>query len=108
MWPAFDAYDLRLTFADGTAWAVDVKDWASPSLLGARTRAFAAAPPHDRALIVIPAYRLRRREDYKRAFLHALEPGLRRLVEICTDADLVKQARRQARRVAEATENGGR
>ena len=35
MWPAFDAYDLRLTFADGTAWAIDVKDWASPSLLGA-------------------------------------------------------------------------
>lgn len=108
MWPAFDAYDLRLTFADGTAWAIDVKDWASPSLLGARTRAFAAAPPHDRALIVIPAYRLRRREDYKRAFGHALDPGLRRHVEICTDADLVKQARRQARRAAEATENGGR
>ena len=85
-----------------------MKDWASPSLLGARTRAFAAAPPHDRALIVIPAYRLRRREDYKRAFEHALDPGLRRLVEICTDADLVKQARRQARRAAEATENGGR
>lgn len=108
MWPAFDAYDLRLTFADGTAWAIDVKDWASPSLLGARTRAFAVAPPHDRALIVIPAYRLRRREDYKRAFAHALDPGLRRLVEICTDADLVKQARRQARRAAAATENGGR
>lgn len=108
LWPAFDAYDLRLTFADGTVWAIDVKDWASPSLLGARTRPFAAEPPHDRALIVIPAYRLRRREDYKRAFEHALDPGLRRLVEICTDADLVKQARRQARRAAEATENGGR
>lgn len=108
LWPTFDAYDLRITFADGTAWAIDVKDWASPSLLGGRTRAFAAAPPHDRALIVIPAYRLRRREDYKRAFEHALDPGLRRLVEICTDADLVRQARRQARRAAEATENGGR
>jgi hypothetical protein len=105
MWPSFDAYDLRLTFADGTAWAVDVKDWASPSLLGARTRAFAGAPAHDRALIVIPAYRLRRREDYKRAFEHALDPGLRRHIEICTDAHMVKRARREARRIAE---NGGR
>jgi hypothetical protein len=105
MWPEFDAYDLRLTFADGTAWAVDVKDWASPSLLGVRTRAFADAPAHDRALIVIPAYRLRRREDYKRAFEHALDPGLRRHIEICTDADMVKRARREARRIAE---NGGR
>jgi hypothetical protein len=108
MWPAFDAYDLRLTFADGTAWAIDVKDWASPSLLGARTRAFAGGPPHDRALIVIPAYRFRRREDYARAFRHALDPDLRRHIEICTDADLVKQARREARRVAEATQNEGR
>jgi hypothetical protein len=108
MWPAFDAYDLRLTFADGTAWAIDVKDWASPSLLGARTRAFSGGPPHDRALIVIPAYRFRRREDYARAFRHALEPGLRRHIDICTDADLVKQARREARRAAESVENGGR
>jgi hypothetical protein len=105
MWPAFDTYDLRLTFADGTAWAIDVKDWASPSLLGARTRPFADAPPHDRALIVIPAYRFRRREDYARAFRHALAPGLQRHIEICTDADLVKRARREARRIAE---NGGR
>jgi hypothetical protein len=108
MWPAFDAYDLRLAFADGTAWAIDVKDWASPSLLGARTRAFAGGPPHDRALIVIPAYRFRRREDYARAFQHALDPGFKRHIEICTDADLVKQARREARRIAEAAQSGGR
>ena len=31
MWPLFDAYDLRLPFPDGTAWAIDVKDWARPS-----------------------------------------------------------------------------
>jgi restriction endonuclease in pPIWI_RE module len=108
MWPAFDAYDLRLTFADGTAWAIDVKDWASPSLLGARTQAFVGGPPHDRALIVIPAYRFRRREDYARAFRHALDPGLKRHIEICTDADLVNRARREARRVVEAAHKGGR
>ena len=34
MWPQFDAYDLRIPFPDGTAWAIDVKDWANPSLLG--------------------------------------------------------------------------
>jgi len=41
-------------FPDGTAWAVDVKDWASPSLLGAKTAELRASPPHNRAFIVVP------------------------------------------------------
>ena len=50
MWPQFDAYDLRIPFPDGTAWAIDVKDWANPSLLAVRTRALRADPPHDRGV----------------------------------------------------------
>lgn len=99
MWPQFDAYDLRVPFPDGTAWAVDVKDWASPSLLGARTTELRADPPHDRAFIVVPAYRFQVREDYARAFRHALAPGLRDRITVCSDHSFVRQARREFRRI---------
>jgi hypothetical protein len=108
MWPLFDAYDLRVCFPDGTAWAVDVKDWASPSLLGARTTELRADPPHDRAFIVVPAYRFRVREDYARAFMHALAPGLRNRITVCSDDDFVRHARRELRRIKrQATTDGG-
>ena len=76
MWPQFDAYDLRVPFPDGSAWAVDVKDWASPSLLAARMHALPPDPPYTRAFIVVPEYRFLVREDYARAFRSALPPGL--------------------------------
>lgn len=31
LWPGYDTYDLRILFADGKAWAVDVKDLGQPS-----------------------------------------------------------------------------
>lgn len=99
MWPQFDAYDLRVPFPGGTAWAVDVKDWASPSLLGARTTELRADPPHNRAFIVVPAYRFQAREDYARAFRHALAPGLRDRITLCSDDSFARQARREFRRI---------
>jgi len=108
MWPQFDAYDLRVPFPDGTAWAVDVKDWASPSLLGTRTTQLRDDPPHDRAFIVVPAYRFKVREDYARAFRHALAPGLRDRITVCSDSNFAKQARREFRRAKrQMTMNGG-
>ena len=108
MWPLFDAYDLRVPFPDSTAWAVDVKDWASPSLLGAKTTELRASPPHDRAFIVVPAYRFQVREDYARAFRHALAPGLRDRVTVCSDDSFARQARRELRRARrQATTDGG-
>jgi len=38
LWPNFDSYDLRIVFNDGEAWAVDVKDWADPFLLGNKVK----------------------------------------------------------------------
>jgi hypothetical protein len=70
LWPSFDAYDLRVVFPDGSAWAVDVKDWANPFLLGRQVRAIPPTPSWDRAFFVFPQDRLRR-PDYLRAFLHA-------------------------------------
>jgi len=52
MWPDVDAYDLRLRFADGMSWAVDVKDWANPFLLGQRVRPVPRVDDWDRAYIV--------------------------------------------------------
>jgi hypothetical protein len=108
MWPQFDAYDLRVPFPGGTAWAIDVKDWASPSLLGARTTELRTSPPHNRAFIIVPAYRFQVREDYARAFRHALEPGLRDRITVCSDDSFARQARRELRRVRhQATAEGG-
>jgi hypothetical protein len=99
MWPEFDAYDLRIAFSNGTAWAIDVKDWANPSLLAARTQGLRAEPPYDRAFIVVPAYRFRVREDYARAFRHALSSELLRNITVCSDEDLTRLARRESRRL---------
>ena len=105
MWPQFDAYDLRVPFPDGSAWAVDVKDWASPSLLAARMHALPPDPPYTRAFIVVPEYRFRVREDYARAFRSALPPGLDGAITVCSDTeflDLTKKELRRAKRRATA------
>jgi hypothetical protein len=98
MWPQFDAYDLRVPFPDGSAWAVDVKDWASPSLLAARMHALPPDPPFTRAFIVVPEYRFRVREDYARAFRSALPPGLESALTVCSDTEFLDLARKQLRR----------
>jgi hypothetical protein len=63
MWPGLDAYDLRVHLPGGRIWAIDVKDRASPALLGMDATPLPAAPPHDAAFLVIPRYRLRDRPD---------------------------------------------
>ncbi len=75
LWPEFDAYDLRVTFPDGKAWAVDVKDWAGPVALARHLDRVAelvpTSPPWQRAFFVFPQDRLRQRPDYVRAFVNA-------------------------------------
>lgn len=95
MWPAFDAYDLRITFPSSRVWAVDVKDRANPVLLGRGTRSFPTRPPHDRALLVVPHYRFQDREDYARAFEHHLSDDLTGRVQLISDRELLRQARKE-------------
>ena len=64
MWPEYDAYDLLVPLPGGQEWAVDVKDWANPALLGRQIRPLPNAPRHDKAFIVIPDHRLSRRPGY--------------------------------------------
>ncbi|MBB5979841.1 hypothetical protein [Kribbella solani] len=66
LWPNYDAYDLRITMPDGQVWAVDVKDWANPALLGRNTRSLDSDPPYDRAFVVVPDHRLKARRSYVR------------------------------------------
>ncbi|GAA1874404.1 hypothetical protein [Myceligenerans crystallogenes] len=61
MWPAYDAYDLLITFPDGTRWAIDVKDYAHPGILGARFPGFRSNPPADKKFLVVPDYRNKKR-----------------------------------------------
>lgn len=73
LWPAFDRYDLRVSFSDGEVWAVDVKDWADPCLLARRIRAdggtpIPTSPSWTRAYFVFPDERKVERPDYVRAF----------------------------------------
>lgn len=68
LWPQYDAYDLRIVFADGSAWAVDVKDWANPVLLARSVGHFPTEPVWSRAFYVFPDERRRERGDYARAF----------------------------------------
>ncbi len=73
LWPSFDAYDLRVVFPEGRAWAVDVKDWANPFLLGRQVHPIPPTPAWDRAFFVFPQDRLRR-PDYLRAVLGGSPP----------------------------------
>jgi hypothetical protein len=111
MWPQFDAYDLKVPFPDGAVWAVDVKDWANPSLLAIRTGLLRPDPPYDRAFIVVPEYRFQVRENYARAFRHHLAAEARGLLDICSDTEFIAMARRELgrarRRAAAAAKDRG-
>ena len=94
MWPGLDAYDLRVHLPDDRVWAIDVKDRASPALLGMDAAPLPAAPPHDAAFLVIPHYRFRDRPDYREVFSHHCPPDAARAVTLCTDRELVRRARK--------------
>lgn len=73
MWPNYDAVDLLITFPDNVKWAVDVKDYANPSVLGHRFTRIPSKPTHDRGFLVVPEYRFKADRSYPRRFAHARE-----------------------------------
>jgi hypothetical protein len=94
MWPDFDAYDLRVTFPDGHVWGIDVKDWASPVLLGRRARPLPATPVHDEGFWVVPRHRTELRPGYVDTFYRyrsSAAPGL----QLRTDSTVVRLARQR-------------
>ena len=102
MWPNFDAYDLRIVFADGQVWAIDVKDRVNPARLGSSAQPFRADPPFNRALLVVPQYRFDEQEAYGRVFAKHLPEDLHNQVELLSDTELLRQARAKASRIRRA------
>lgn len=65
LWPFYDRYDLRVVFENGEVWAIDVKDWKHPHLLGRRLTTFAdGAPDWQRAFFAIPDARVSENRSY--------------------------------------------
>jgi hypothetical protein len=66
LYPACDRYDLRVTFADGRVWALDLKDYYNPYLLVKRLgdEPIPSTPHWDEAYIVIPNERKKERPAY--------------------------------------------
>jgi hypothetical protein len=97
LWPGYDSYDLRITFADGTVWAVDVKDWAAPHLLAKRLEPLPrdGSLDYDRAFYAIPDARMRETPDYLTRLQNAtMRAGAPREFEIVTLSALVNLAQR--------------
>ncbi|MFK4213359.1 hypothetical protein [Streptomyces sp. NPDC030920] len=64
LWPGFDAYDLRVTFPDGYVWAIDVKDWKHPGLLGRSAKPVRPEPPYNESCWVAPREQVESHRDY--------------------------------------------
>lgn len=66
LYPQCDRYDLRIKFADGEVWALDLKDYSNPCLLvrNLGDEPIPSEPSWDVAYIVIPAERKKDRPAY--------------------------------------------
>jgi len=91
MWPGFNAYDLRITFPDGHVWAIDVKDWAHPGLLGKAARVVRPEPPYDEACWVVPQYRIDNRRNYLSTYARS-RPARAGGLRLLSDNQLVDAA----------------
>ncbi|MEV5018712.1 hypothetical protein ACIGW1_33095 [Streptomyces sp. NPDC053780] len=92
MWPAYDAYDVHVTFPDGWMWAVDVKDWAHPAFLGRAARPVPPEPPYDEAFWVVPQARVDDRPSYLASY-ERNRPAAARNLPLLTDTELIARAR---------------
>ncbi|WP_121432357.1 HU-CCDC81 and SPOR domain-containing protein [Actinomadura pelletieri] len=93
LWPGFDNYDLRVTFPGGRVWAIDVKDWAHPGLLGRAARPIHPEPPYDEAFWVVPAARAKARAGYVATF-ERNRPDTASGLPLMVDDALVRRARK--------------
>jgi hypothetical protein len=102
MWPAYDAYDVHVTFPDDWVWAVDVKDWAHPAFLGRAARPVPQEPRYDEAFWVVPQDRVDDRPGYIATYERNRTAAARH-VPLLTDSHLVARAEDRLARVGGAT-----
>ncbi len=99
LWPNFDAYDLRIVFPDGEAWAVDVKDWVNPFLLARKVNQEKPPIPNDgwrKGYFVFPNDRRKQRSDYKRAFCNHCRLG--KEIKVKFEDEMVRDVRNKLAR----------
>ncbi|GIG65165.1 restriction endonuclease-related protein [Phytomonospora endophytica] len=92
MWPAFDAYDVRVTFPDGTVWAIDAKDRADARLLARTLPPPVRLPAWNRFFLVVPDRRLTGRIDYRERFRRHCRPEVAAELTMCGVTELVASA----------------
>jgi hypothetical protein len=77
LWPGVDRYDIQLCFADGTAWAIDVKDYADPFMLARKVRGLSfynlGQLRWDQGYYVFPQYRIDWNKRYSQQFNQVAE-----------------------------------
>lgn len=95
MWPAFDAYDLRVTFPDGAVWGIDAKDRADARLLGRTLAAPARRPAWTEFFLVVPDHRMRGPLNYRERFRRHCPPEVAAELRLCTVSELTRRARRR-------------
>ncbi|MET9146792.1 hypothetical protein [Streptomyces sp. NPDC004042] len=93
LWPDYDAYDLRITLPDGRVWAVDVKDWANPALLGRNAMLLPGRPPYDRAFLVVPDHRTALRRDYVGVVRRFMDPDVRERTTVVSHRQFMARVR---------------
>lgn len=106
MWPGFDSYDLRVTFPSGWVWAIDVKDWASPGLLGRAARPVRRDPPYDEAFWVVPRERVAACPGYIETFKRN-RPSEAADVRLLIDDQLIEHAWQRLRAPESGRAEGG-
>lgn len=97
MWPGFDAYDLGVTFADGTVWAVDAKDRADARLLGRTMTAPPDSPRWHRFFLVVPDHRFSTNDGYRRDFERHCPDEIRSRLRLCSVREFLAEVRRHLR-----------
>lgn len=108
MWPHYDAVDLLITFPDNVKWAVDVKDYAHPGVLGHRFTRIPSKPSHDRSFLVVPEYRFKADRSYARRFAHARElAGRGKDIVPIRDSSFVEDVKAKLAHCSGSTENAG-
>lgn len=108
MWPEYDTYDLLITFPDHARWAVDVKDYANPGMLGRRFTDIPQSPPRDRAFLVVPDYRYTADKQYVERFRTARDASGRggRPVNLQFIKKFLREADRKRQQLASKEEKG--
>lgn len=101
LWPDFDRYDLKITIG-GEVWAVDVKDWTNPFLLGRSINEKGQFPrsseePWTRAFWVFPNERDSPNGYYMAAFKNSCRQ-LDKQAEAVFEKGLLQRVSRRASR----------